>query len=110
MHNLYIWSGGVSHVIVSCQRLATERNNIFCEYKNLCTLTKNNICFDEILKSEEITCQFILDPSSLNLPVRVSSYDPILPQFYRLSRDMCFILDKTRIGLLRQMEKDRKSS
>ena len=95
----------VSHVVSTCLAMAAEREKIFSEYENMCKLTKNKINFEEILQSEETTCQFILDPTSLNLPVRISLYDPMLPQFFRLSRDMCFIIDKTRIGLLKEMEK-----
>jgi hypothetical protein len=74
----------VSHLVSTCPAMAGERGNILSDYEKICNLTKNKISF----------CQFILDPTSLNLPVRISLYDPILAQFYRLSRDMCFILDK----------------
>jgi hypothetical protein len=94
----------VSHVVSTCPAMAGERGKILSEYEKIFNLTKNKISFEEILQCEETTCQFILDPTSLNLPVRISLYDPILPRFFRLSRDMCFILDKTRIGLLKQME------
>ena len=94
----------VSHVISTCQGMAVERNRLLSEFKVLCSKTKNQIVFDDIIKSEELLCQFILDPTSLNLHTRVSLSDPLVPQFYKLSRDFCYILDKTRIGLLKEME------
>ena len=100
----------VCHVISVCQGLAVQRNKILEEFKQLCTLTKNHIQFDEISDNEEVLCQFILDPTSLNLNTRVSLNDPLVPQFYKLSRDFCFLLDKTRIGLLKQMEETAKNN
>ena len=75
------------------------------DFMRLCKETKNKINFEEIMKSDDMLCQFILDPTSLNLPVRVSLRDPILTEFFKLSRDFCFLIDKTRIGLLKEMEK-----
>ena len=63
-----------------------------------------------MLDNEDLLCQFILDPTSLNLKTRVSLNDPLVPQFYKLSRDFCFLLDKTRIGLLKQMEETSKNN
>ena len=49
-------------------------------------------------------CQLILDPTSLNLPMRVSMQDPLVLEFFRLSRDFCHTIDKTRIALLKNLE------
>ena len=84
-----------------------ERCRLLEEMKQLCSLTKNKIQFDKIIEDEEVLCQFILDPTSLNLQSRVSLADPILPNFYKLSRDFCFLIDKTRTGLLYQMKNDK---
>ena len=101
-------SESVSHVISSCPGLATERKKILQEIRTLCKLSKTNINFDEIVKSEDELCQFILDPTSLNLPERVSLSDPVMNDFYRLSRDYCFKIDKTRIRLLKDKVKERQ--
>ena len=98
----------VSHVITTCQGMAVERGRLLTELKELCISTKNQIQLDEITTSEEMLCQFILDPTSLNLPIRVSLSDPLVTKFYTLSRDYCYIIDKTRIGLLKEMEKTNK--
>ena len=99
----------VSHVVSACSGMILERNRIFQQYQTLCNKTKNEINFDEILKDEEILCQFVIDPASLNLPVRVSLADPLVSEFYKLSREFCYIIDKTRIGLLKQLEFDKKA-
>ena len=99
----------VSHVISTCQALAQERNKIFGEYRILCTQTKNFLDFEKFIENEEIICQFILDPSSLNLQERVSPNDPILNKFFNLSRDLCYILDKTRLRLLKEKEANMKA-
>ena len=80
-----------------------QRNKLLEDLENLCTLTQNNINLEEFKHNEKVLCQFILDPSSLNLSKRVSAQDPILPDLYKLSRDICYTLDKTRIGLLSQL-------
>ena len=96
----------VSHVISTCQSLSDQRQKVLEDFHTLCKATKNKINFEEIVKSDDILCQFILDPTSLNLPVRVSLRDPLLTDFFKLSRDYCFLIDKTRIGLLKEMEKN----
>ena len=90
----------ISHIIASCPAMAKERDKVLLELRNLCTLTKNNLSLDYFIHNEDVLSQFILDPTSLNLSIRVSLQDPIVSAFYRLSRDICFILGKTRLKLL----------
>ena len=88
--------------------MTVERDRLFDEYRKLCSLTKNCINFNKILENEKQLCQFILEPTSLNLPVRVSLNDPLVQEFLKLSRDFCYLIDKTRIRLLKEMENDSK--
>ena len=81
-----------------------ERTKLLAEFRQLCSLSKNCINFENFIEEEKMLCQFILDPTSLNLPVRVSLDDPLVPQFFRLSRDYCFLMDKTRLRLLKEMK------
>ena len=94
----------VCHVISSCSALRLQREKVLEEFWKLCKSTKNQIDFSEVMKNEEKLCQFILDPTSLNLPNRVSPNDPLLTQFFQLSRDFCFIIDKKRVELIRRLE------
>ena len=64
---------------------------------------KNNSKFEDLFQNEELLCQFIRDPTSLKLPVRVSLYDPVVNDFYKLSRDLCFLIDKKRKKLLKEL-------
>ena len=98
----------VSHVISTCFSLAQVRNKVFNDFKILCKQTTNDLDFDVFLKSEELTCQFILDPTSLNLPTRLSQNEPLLNNFFKLSRDFCYLIDKTRIRLLKEAETSSK--
>ena len=100
----------ISHVISTCQAMAVEREKLLVELKDMCCKTKNQINFTELSTNEETLCQFILDPTSLNLPVRVSLSDPLMPDFYKFCRNYCFKLDKTRCGLLAELEKKRKQA
>ena len=99
----------LSHVISSCEGLSVERTKIFDEFRQMCNLTKNSINFDAISNSEHNLTQYILDPTSLNLPVRVSLSDPVVADFYKLSRQYCYKIDKTRIGSLKKMFQDKQS-
>ena len=98
----------ISHVISTCFALAQVRNKVFNDFKILCKQTTNDLDFDVFLKSEELTCQFILDPTSLNLPTRLSQNEPLLNNFFKLSRDFCYLIDKTRIRLLKEAETSSK--
>ena len=97
----------ISHIITSCSGMAAERKKLLIEFKSLCKNTKNKINFNKISEDEELLCQFILDPSSLNLPERVSINDPLLANFFKMSRDYCYLIDKIRIKLL--IEKTKSS-
>ena len=76
----------VSHVVSSCGGMADDRTRILTEFRTLCNSTKNRISFDEISKCENNLTQLILDPTILNLPVRVHISDPLVPQLFKLSR------------------------
>ena len=96
----------VSHVISTCSAMEEERIRLLAEFSQLCTMTQNSINFGAIKEDEKQLCQFVLDPTSLSLPNQVSLNDPLVTQFYRLSREYCFLIDKTRIRLLKEKEKE----
>ena len=95
----------ISHIISTCKGLSTERNKLLADMEKICILTKNNIKLEDFKHSELELCQFILDPTSLNLSTRVSLKDPIVSEVFRLSRDICYVLDKTRLRLLTDQKK-----
>ena len=61
------------------------QERIFPEYSNVCKATKSKICFEDILRRQDSLCQFILDPTSLNLEERVNIKDPALPELLKIS-------------------------
>ena len=93
-----------SHILATCQGLNEVRVKVLPEMERLCTLSKNNIDFKNICENEESLAQFILDPTSLNLSQRLSLQDPLLNDFFKLSRSYCHMMDKRRIELLKQLE------
>ena len=95
-----------SHIISTCIGLESVRDKILPEFRGLAASTKNQIHFDELGNSEIQFCQFILDPSSLNRQTQVSLMDPILKDFVKLSRDFCFLIDKTRVKLLKELKEN----
>ena len=93
----------ICHLICTCLAYDTERKKIFKQFSDLCNKTMNNLNFKGFCQNDELLCQFLLDPTSLNLPVRVSVYDPLVTEFYKLSRDLCFLIDKKRKKLLKEL-------
>ena len=66
--------------------------------------SKNKIRISNFKKSEETLTQFILDPTSMNLKERVHVNDPIVPELFRLSRDICYSINKGILKLLEDMK------
>ena len=91
----------ILHIISRCSALHDTRERFIPEYKELCKETVNDIHFDLITKDDEQFCQFILDPTSLNLPTRVNIADPVAMKFFKLSRIFCYNMDKSRSQLLK---------
>ena len=65
--------------------------------------------FENICQNEETLAQFILDPTSLNLSERLSVQDPLMNEFFKLSRNFCYKIDKTRIEILKQLEEENQN-
>ena len=61
-----------------------------------CQMVKSN----DIAENSEILCQFILEPCSINLPQRISVQDPLLDTFFKLSRQLCYLINGKRMKLL----------
>jgi hypothetical protein len=57
----------IQHIITQCIAYSDIREKILQEFKHLCEQSKLKPNFDNIQKGESTLCQFILDPTSLNL-------------------------------------------
>ena len=84
------------HILTICPTLSDTRNRILLDIQTLCQTSICYIDFDVILSDKHVLTQFILDPTSLNLKTNVNISDPMVPELYRLSRDICYALHRER--------------
>ena len=70
---------------------------------NIAWNSDSQVNLTQYLSDEYLTTQFVLDVTSMNLPERISASDPVLSLFFKLSRDLCYYIDKTRTKLLKDL-------
>ena len=93
-------SESLSHVKVICDALSEPRQKILQEIIQFCK--SHTMIIDPYLKKPEDLTQFLLDPSSMNLPFhRVNINDPILAGLFQLSRDLSCALHNLKIKKVR---------
>ena len=87
----------ICHIIANCECYSEVRMRISYEIEILSTQIET-LNIKEILCKSELFTQFILDPTSFNLNSNhcLNINDPIFPQFFKLSCDCCFYIDKIR--------------
>ena len=91
----------LEHILTECKLYSDIRTRIFTEYENACNQTKNKLNFSAITQNKSQLCQFILDPSSLNLHIRVNIADNALGTLFKISRDFCYAVNAARLKYLR---------
>ena len=96
----------ICHILTFCSVYSEIRLRILSEYSYLCLNSISGVNFSEILCDNQTLCQFILDPSSINLKTRVALNDPLLDAFYQISRDLCFSINERRIKMLNDLKKN----
>ena len=94
----------ICHILTQCTAYSDIRNRILQEYNNLFQEFHSSYNFSKVTQQSETLCQFILDPSSLNLSERISMTDPILTDLFKLSRDLCFSINTRRTELMKQSQ------
>ena len=94
------------HILTQCVADNDIRARIFPELSALCT--RSGLNFQDYLSDEHKLCQFILDPTSLNLQKRISESDPNLDSFYRKSRDICYSIHNLRMKILKKKNEDKQ--
>ena len=99
----------LSHIIGSCTHYDEVRRRIMKEFRALLETSMSNVTIGDFIETEAILTQFVLDPSSMNLSPRVHLNDPILPELFKLSRDLCFAINKKRNKSLHDLSKDRET-
>ena len=100
----------VTHIVASCSKFEDIREKILIEMDQKLEDSKNNLRISKFMNSEETLTQFILDPTSMNLKERVHVNDPIVPELFRLSRDICYSINKRRMKLLEDMKKSETTN
>ena len=90
----------ILHLITECDAYKEIRANIMKQLYDL--LKSTGFKFEKIFGNNEHLTQFILDPTSMNLPYRIDQNDLNLKELMKLSRDYCFAINSIRTKLLSQ--------
>ena len=95
-------SENLIHILTECSAYSHIRDRILPEFSLLCQQSDAKINFDSISLEKATPCQLILDPISINLKSRINVNDPLLRQFFKLSRDFCYTIHTERMKVLKQ--------
>ena len=87
----------IEHILIHCSAYSEVRARILEELRMVLCQNKH---IQPIIESKENLCQFILDPTSINLSNRVNLQDPVVDTLFHLSRDFCFAIKARRMKLL----------
>jgi hypothetical protein len=98
----------IHHIITQCNAYLDIRERILQEFKSLCEQSKSKPNFTDIQNDESTLCQFILDPTSLNLESRICPNDPKIDEFFDLSRDICYSIHTRRMKILKEKSEEKK--
>ena len=85
----------VKHILIICKSYCNIRDNYLPKYEQL--LSTSHINFKELCENQDDLCQFILDPSSMNLNKRINMNDAILPELFNISRNLCHSINVKRL-------------
>ena len=69
--------------------------------KTSCESTMPMFNLDELLQTDVMKTLFLLDCTSMNLPIRINADSDLYPIILRLSRDLCFGISKIRTERLK---------
>ena len=103
-------SENLVHIITECVAYEDIRNRILPELSELFHQAKSNISFENISNDKNKLCQFILDPSSLNLSPHISKNEPLLEQLFNLSRGFCYAVHNRRMEILEKKTNTKNKS
>ena len=98
----------IHHIITQCSAYSDIRERILHEFKSVCEESKSKLNFDDIQKDESKLCQFILDPTSLNLECRMCPNDSKTDELFQLSRDICYAIHTRRMKILKGKSEEKK--
>ena len=91
----------MTHLLTACRATRETRERIIPDLLNAISLHDPS---NHLLQSQNSSClsQFILDPTSLNLPltIRIGPNHPALPHILPICRNLCFSLHKVRSSIM----------
>ena len=103
------------HILASCTATAEPRQRTICDLEQLLTIqTSDSEIFTKVLSEEDfsqlvnsdnIFTQFLVDPTSFNLPdkYRINVNDAKLMAITRTTRNHCFSINQERLKMLREL-------
>ena len=90
------------------ERCTQELKTILVNADNdqICTKSLTETQFTELVENEDLFTQFIVDPTSFNLPEMywISLQDDNISQFFSIARRMCYSSNKVRMKKLRDLK------
>ena len=95
----------LAHIISECSQYSEVRERILLEMEKICNESKSGFNLKKIIENPSYLTQFVLDCTSINLPIRISERDEICSKLFNLSRDFCHHIKKTRWAKLKELEK-----
>ena len=90
----------LEHLISVCEKLKVVRTQIQSTILSICN--DNGIKIDINKLTNKQFAQFLLDPSSMNLPKRIPIDHPALPLLFQQSRDFCYAIDCLRRKVIKE--------
>ena len=102
----YLEGETICHILAICPAYQNKREKILEDMRSLCS-SSVDFRMQDILdeNNPETLTQFILDPTSFNLKIRVQISDPLAQGLFKLSRDMCNFIHLERMKQLNEMSK-----
>ena len=92
----------IEHILSYCIVYEDIRNRIVTEYEQLSL--KIGYPFEMVKSDNRMLCQFILDPTCMNLKSRLDCKHESLKDFLQISRDYCYAVHSRRMNQLKTAE------
>ena len=91
----------IVHVLTACIASKFTKQRLLPDLLNAVSLASAPLDLQGLQTDNERLTQFILDPTSPNLPLstRIAPEHPVLREVLRISRNYCFFINKERVKI-----------
>ena len=97
----------ILHILTQCNQYSDLRENKLEEMSKLCEIEGNlNFTLLSENNDEVDLCQFLLDPTSLNLKQRINPIDRNQNEYFDISRSLCNSINIRRLNILKSKKKN----